>query len=611
MGNSVVYIKPYDAEVEYLESTGTQYIDTGIVPTSDISFEIEFQQVSFTYRYVPVAHCGEYYNSSDTFGFAIYDNSPYSAILSYYGTFSNIPVGHNKFNIGDRLNVKYRRGDTNIVLTNKSSGITDSNSLDTTFTNGSRTLYILYGNTETDDLRHPSAMKLYFCKIYNGSTLIRDFIPVRIGQVGYLYDKVSKQLFANKGTGNFILGNDVSNAVIPQQRCVLYFGNQRCVGYERIYEEYEWLVGDGSAYIDTGIIYPAERFNIRTYLINNNDNYNPSVEGSFSQIAFTNRAGSATNSYIHINPRKDEKLYYCDFQISREFVPWIEGIPTTIDVSMNHVNTNASSLQLFYSDRIWTTIPWDGSIGELVIQSQSSSVGSHFIPCKLLVSIPAILDGNGIARQAGECGMWDKVSNKFYGNVANSGTFTVKGPKCYEEYKWLRVTLPYGNNVYTYVPINSDNFEFTTIIESGSNLGHFATNHYCYYTNWDTNKDISIWNTLDRVTENIIDVGSSTLVFESSATDFKVNGISITKYGFPVKNLIYYSKSADLSKLISSITVDGSVRYVPCKLLQSIPAILDGNGIARSAGECGMWDKVNDKFYGNVASDGSFTVSND
>ena len=35
-----------------------------------------------------------------------------------------------------------------------------------------------------------------------------DLIPVRVGQVGYMYDKVSRQLFGNSGTGNFILGND-------------------------------------------------------------------------------------------------------------------------------------------------------------------------------------------------------------------------------------------------------------------------------------------------------------------------------------------------------------------------------------------------------------------
>lgn len=40
---------------------------------------------------------------------------------------------------------------------------------------------------------------------------IIDFIPVRVGQVGYLYDRVSGQLFGNSGTGAFIVGPDVNN----------------------------------------------------------------------------------------------------------------------------------------------------------------------------------------------------------------------------------------------------------------------------------------------------------------------------------------------------------------------------------------------------------------
>lgn len=37
-----------------------------------------------------------------------------------------------------------------------------------------------------------------------------DFIPVRIGTKGYLYDKVSKRLFGNAGTGSFTLGPDIT-----------------------------------------------------------------------------------------------------------------------------------------------------------------------------------------------------------------------------------------------------------------------------------------------------------------------------------------------------------------------------------------------------------------
>ena len=38
---------------------------------------------------------------------------------------------------------------------------------------------------------------------------VLDLIPVRKGNIGYMYDRVSGQLFGNQGTGAFIIGNDV------------------------------------------------------------------------------------------------------------------------------------------------------------------------------------------------------------------------------------------------------------------------------------------------------------------------------------------------------------------------------------------------------------------
>jgi hypothetical protein len=38
----VVRQLPYDAEIEYLESTGTQYIDTGITPGNTYGYEVKF-----------------------------------------------------------------------------------------------------------------------------------------------------------------------------------------------------------------------------------------------------------------------------------------------------------------------------------------------------------------------------------------------------------------------------------------------------------------------------------------------------------------------------------------------------------------------------------------
>ena len=54
-----------------------------------------------------------------------------------------------------------------------------------------------------------SKEKIASYQILKDNVLVRDFIPVRNEGVGYLYDKVSGQLFGNAGTGSFTYGNDV------------------------------------------------------------------------------------------------------------------------------------------------------------------------------------------------------------------------------------------------------------------------------------------------------------------------------------------------------------------------------------------------------------------
>jgi hypothetical protein len=71
-----------------------------------------------------------------------------------------------------------------------------------------RSLYncYLYSLNQSGINIENTAMKIYYFKIYEGSVLMMDLIPVRVGQVGYMYDRVSGQLFGNSGTGNFTLG---------------------------------------------------------------------------------------------------------------------------------------------------------------------------------------------------------------------------------------------------------------------------------------------------------------------------------------------------------------------------------------------------------------------
>ena len=69
---------------------------------------------------------------------------------------------------------------------------------------------ILFARDNNGTIERMITGRIYYCRFYDGNNnLIEDFIPVRVGQVGYMYDKVSHQLFGNSGTGNFILGPDL------------------------------------------------------------------------------------------------------------------------------------------------------------------------------------------------------------------------------------------------------------------------------------------------------------------------------------------------------------------------------------------------------------------
>jgi hypothetical protein len=56
--------------------------------------------------------------------------------------------------------------------------------------------------------------RIYAVKFYDVSGILTfDAIPVRKVNIGYMYDRVSGQLFGNQGTGEFVLGKDVGDDV--------------------------------------------------------------------------------------------------------------------------------------------------------------------------------------------------------------------------------------------------------------------------------------------------------------------------------------------------------------------------------------------------------------
>ena len=190
-GSLLMKALPYDAEVEYLESSGTQWIDTGYKPNANIKFEISGTQDttdSALFGLSYVFYCFDNNNISDT---------------TYYGFCGNT---------GNFALVM--RGIPVVITMSASDGLVINGTKYANLTAGSTTANYSMALFGRRDNNNGVVLKLgrhiiKYTKIYSGNTLVLDLIPVRIGQIGYMYDKVSKQLFSNSGTGNFILGNDI------------------------------------------------------------------------------------------------------------------------------------------------------------------------------------------------------------------------------------------------------------------------------------------------------------------------------------------------------------------------------------------------------------------
>ena len=196
---------PYDAEIEYLESDGNQHIETNFVPNQDTSVNVIFK----------LKHIG---NAGATTGSIIYSGGQ-----GYNNKTKEIYTNANKLEINCGNAYKYSNISINTTdifeiennkniytIKNLNTQSTDTVSHDyTTFTAPySIWLYAFHRKNEVMPEFAGKGAIIYKCSIKDNNTLARDFIPVRKGNVGYMYDKVSGKLFGNSGTGNFILGPD-------------------------------------------------------------------------------------------------------------------------------------------------------------------------------------------------------------------------------------------------------------------------------------------------------------------------------------------------------------------------------------------------------------------
>lgn len=195
-------VLPYDAEVSYLASNSEAYIDTGISGNNNnLEFTIKFLFTTFG------AYGGIYGNfvegGTNCYRLALGSSSGNGLVNINSAAGS---TGNNSISISPNIlyNISVKRNSITINGTSYSP----SNLASGTANNDNIALF--NRSVTNPNTTRNIGLRIYSCQIRDNGVLVRDFIPVRVGEIGYMYDKISKQLFSNNGTGSFTLGNDIT-----------------------------------------------------------------------------------------------------------------------------------------------------------------------------------------------------------------------------------------------------------------------------------------------------------------------------------------------------------------------------------------------------------------
>lgn len=192
------YLPDEYTQLNYIESTGTQYIDTGYKANQKTEYEVEFSY-------------SEMISSSNGFilGSRISSNSENISLTCDSGT---IYIGRgNKYtgatattNVNQTYSIKVTENNTTrdgTIISQIANEFGNSS--------GSNNVYLFTCNQNGSNVRYFKG-KIYSCKIWDNGESVREFIPCKRNSdnlVG-MYDTVNNVFYPNAGSGSFTAGQE-------------------------------------------------------------------------------------------------------------------------------------------------------------------------------------------------------------------------------------------------------------------------------------------------------------------------------------------------------------------------------------------------------------------
>lgn len=391
--------------VEYIESSGTQWINTWFSPTNkNVRIEVTYRFVSLPTGTDRKYVFGESFNSGNI-------------RLQYaVGDAGHCGIGFGNIFKGDVTFNSYDTDTTHTIVCDGGvfslDGVTSDDwdlsaaPLDTTDTN--HPIYLFGHNVNNDNPpSYLSSIRLYSCKIWSQGKLVRDFIPVSLtnGTTVCLYNAVRGDFYNNAGTGSFTAGPDVT-----------------------AYRNAAYIETDRTALINTGYA-PTSKTEIE-------------IQFSFTQLledkryvfgVYGDNGGRFQFSY---GPTSTG----CFLGYGNTFTNSVAGIPYN---TAKHVMKYVRNVGFEFDGTVVDTAPfdlttWAGTSKDLYLCGHNPNGGSanvDYIPpiriyyCKIWEDGELVRDMVPVQRVFdGKCGLLDNVATNFYGYYGTRADYTAGNP---------------------------------------------------------------------------------------------------------------------------------------------------------------------------------------
>ena len=481
-------------EVEYIESTGTQYIDTGIPGTTAYGLYFEFMPTSLSGNF-------QNYLTGYTDDITI---GAYGSLDKCFVRFRRQEISHElpasltQFNRVEMLNGTLTWNNLTFNITaDVSLGMLDD------------TIYLCLNKYYPNII---AACKIKILRLYdNTNSLLRELIPCyrKSDNKPGLYDLVNNQFYTNQGTGEFITGPEVLPYHVEEAvKSNILYRNSTLHSLPNGYTEVEYLQSTGTQYIDTGVA-GNTIYGIRTKFL-------PiSNAGTWQEYL-----GNGSSFFLAAD---GNQIFNC-----RLFIQGSMVTTTNLDTGiLNVFECYSGSIKLNeYAGTYSTSQPLSATSNNLLLFMSSNVKGAvQFSTVELYDST------NTLIRNMVPCyrnsdnkpGMYDLVGEQFYTN-AGTGSFVVGNVVGPYESKLLRsnITPLIDNYSIRFVSTSTTDKSFSLYV-----LGNSKTWNGIVEVSFDGNT----WMEWDPSVVNSISSGENGIIYVRGVNNTYITGSNSTSTG--------------------------------------------------------------------------------